>query len=145
MDKLNRALTSPVLVILFVISLNPSIVLAKNKWIFTGETLKVLPDGSREKTGLKYYWRPVGCKDNNCIFQTLFVGNYLKRRNTYELLCEKKLSRMIFEENKLRTEKRFKPVEVINNVLPSIWYGFEKNSVAKMPYKSMCKKNLILN
>ena len=52
MDKLNRALTSPVLMILFVISLNPSIVLAKNKWIFTGETLKVLPDGSREKLDL---------------------------------------------------------------------------------------------
>ena len=136
---MKRLLLSPFLLIFFVFSLNSKIVLAKNKWIFTGETLKVLPDGSREKTGLRYYWRPVGCNDNNCIFQTLFESNYIKRRRTHELLCKKKLSRLTFEENKLRTERRFKPVEIINSVLPSIWYDFERNSVAKKPYESMCK------
>tara|TARA_B100000579_G_scaffold25984_1_gene18312 strand:+ start:1189 stop:1617 length:429 start_codon:yes stop_codon:yes gene_type:complete len=138
-------LPSPVLLLLLVFSLNSTIVSAKDKWIFTSETLKVLPDGSVEKTGLKYYWRPISCNDNNCTYQTLYSNEYYKRRNTHELLCEKKLSRIIFEERKLRTERRFKPVEIINKVLPSIWYDFESDSVAKIPYKSMCNKNLSMN
>ena len=133
------------LVIFFVLSSNIKNVVAKNKWIFIDETVLVSPDGSREKTGMKHYWRPVGCNDNSCIFQTLRDGEYVDEIKTHELLCEEKLSRITFVEQRIRGERRFKPVEVINTVLPSIWYDFQQSSRAKLPYKSMCNSNSNIN
>ena len=138
-------LPSSFLVIFFILSSNIKNVVEKNKWIFIDETVLVSPDGSREKTGMKNYWRPGGCNDNNCIFQTLRDGEYVDEIKTHELLCEGKLSRITFVEQRIRGKRRFKPVEVINRVLPSIWYDFERRSCAKIPYKLMCNRNSNIN
>ena len=137
-------LSSSFLIIVFCSLVNIKNVYAKEKWIFAYETVLVSPDGSREKTGMKNYWRPVGCNDNNCIFQTLRDGEYVDEIKTHELLCEEKLSRITFVEQRIRGERRFKPVEVINRVLPSIWYDFQGNW-GKRPYQSMCNRNSNIN
>ena len=137
-------LSSSFLIIVFCSLVNIKNVDAKKKWIFIDETVLVSPDGSREKTGMKNYWRPVGCNDNNCIFQTLRDGEYVDEIKTHELLCEEKLSRITFVEQRIRGERRFKPVEVINRVLPSIWYDSQRSS-GKRPYKSMCNRNSNIN
>ena len=125
-----RILHSSLIITLFLFSFNVISLVAKNKWIFDGES-----------GGIKYFWRPLICTDNTCMFQTLSEGRFVERRRTHELLCEEKLSRITFEENKLSTERRFKPVDVINRVLPSIWYNFQQRSSAKLPYKLMCNRN----